>query len=253
MSICQKQSMREINMSLEEETKKEIETAFAEQDDVKCADLTKKALDAGADPSTLLETEIAIVKKLCENSWWTGGVEKSAVETENTLLLSDLIMIGECLKASADILKPALAGTIDKTNTGGRIVTGTIEGDIHDIGKNIVADIWTSAGYQVEDLGFDVPPKNFVLSAKTGRTDIVAISCSMGMAKTGIEKVVAELKKLGIRDKVKVLDGGQACYSTDVERLGVDMMGFDQIDGLNKANELMRILREERKKTEVKQ
>ena len=238
-------------MSLDEKMKKEIETAFTEQNDTKCAELTQKALEAGADASVILETEIAIVKKLCENSWWTGGVEKSAKESENTLLLSDLIMIGDCLKVSAEILKPALMGKIDKTG-GGRIVTGTIEGDIHDIGKNIVADIWTSAGYQVEDLGFDVPPKNFINTVKLGRCDIVAISCSMGMAKTGITKVVTELKKMGIRDKVKIIDGGQACYTTDVERLGVDVMGLDQIDGLNKVNELMRILKEERAKKEVK-
>ncbi len=239
-------------MSLDENMKKEIEAAFTEQNDTKCAELTKKALDAGADPSIILENEIGIVKKLCENSWWTGGVEKSAKESENTLLLSDLIMIGDCLKVSAEVLKPALMGKVDKTKTGGRIVTGTIEGDIHDIGKNIVADIWTSAGFQVEDLGFDVPPKNFIMTVKAGRADIVAISCSMGMAKTGIAKVVTELKKMGLREKVKIIDGGQACYTTDVERLGVDVMGLDQIDGLNKANELMRILREERAKKEVK-
>ncbi len=238
-------------MSLDENTKKEIEAAFTEQNDIKCAELTKKALDAGADPAVILETEIGIVKKLCENSWWTGGVEKSAKESEKTLLLSDLIMIGDCLKTSAEILKPSLMGKISKAG-GGRIVTGTIEGDIHDIGKNIVADIWTSAGYQVEDLGFDVPPKNFINSVKAGRCDIVAISCSMGMAKTGISKVVTELKKMGLREKVKIIDGGQACYTTDVERLGVDVMGLDQIDGLNKANELMRILKEERAKKEVK-
>jgi methylmalonyl-CoA mutase cobalamin-binding domain/chain len=239
-------------MSLDENMRKEIETAFTEQNDTKCAELTKKALDAGADPAIILENEIAMVKKLCENSWWTGGVEKSAKESEKTLLLSDLIMIGDCLKVSAEILKPALMGKIDKATSGGRIVTGTIEGDIHDIGKNIVADIWTSAGYQVEDLGFDVSPKNFVNTVKSGRCDIVAISCSMGMAKTGITKVVTELKKMGLREKIKIIDGGQACYTTDVERLGVDVMGLDQIDGLNKVNELMRVLREERAKKEVK-
>jgi dimethylamine corrinoid protein len=135
-----------------------------------------------------------------------------------------------------------------KAETMGKMVLGTIEGDVHDIGKGIVSTLWGAAGYTVNDIGIDVPIKKFVLEAKLSKADIVGISCSMNMCLPSVGKLVAEFKKAGLREKVKIMDGGQCATLNDVEHYGIDAHGLDANDALAKAGELMRILKEERLK-----
>ncbi len=125
-------------------------------------------------------------------------------------------------------------------------IVGTIEGDVHDIGRQIIATMWAAAGYEVIDLGYDIPPKVFALKAKMKKADIIGISCSMGMARVGIGTTVEECEKAGIRNKVKIIDGGQAASYGDVETYKIDAFGAQTEDALKKASELMRILKEQK-------
>ena len=236
-------------MSTLEEAVKELKDAFFAQDDARVGELTKKALDAGADSVELLEKYlISWTKQLTEKGWYSGGgfeIAKVGIDRlEETLMLSDLILIAECLEAAVAILRPKLKAA--KVGIPGRIVIGTVEGDVHDIGKTIVTSMWTSAGYQVVDLGIDVPASTVVSEAQKTEADIVGLSSSMTMCRVEFGKVVEELKKRGIRDKVKVMIGGQHVHLGDVELFAVDAIGKDVTEAITKSEELMRILKEER-------
>jgi dimethylamine corrinoid protein len=231
----------------------ELKETLKAQNPDKFGELTQKALDAGAEPFDLLNRIVAYAKELTSKSWWAGGTEgASHVSESEALLLSDLIVIGECLIRSTGILKPLLLGSGMKTELPGKIVLGTIEGDVHDIGKSLVSTMYESAGYVVNDIGLDVPVKNFAMETKRSKADVVGISCSMSMCKTSIPKVVKELQKLGIRENVKVIAGGQSTFETDVPLYGVDGWGADMVDAVKKTDELMRVLKEQRIKKGVK-
>jgi trimethylamine corrinoid protein len=231
----------------------ELKAAMKEQNPKKSAELTTKALEAGADPLDLLSKVVNFSKELTEKSWWSGGAEEKQQASESeALMLSDLIMIGECLKASADLLKPALKSQGKKVENTGTIVIGTIEGDVHDIGKSLVNTLYESAGYTVKDIGTDVPARKYAVEAKRWKADIVGISISMAPCKATLPLVIKELQKLGLRHNVKIIDGGQSSYLSDVEKYGIDAHGLDASDALTKTDELMRILKEERVKGEVK-
>ncbi len=231
---------------------KDLKEAFYAQDDVKCPELTKKALEAGADPLELLENHLlAWTKEICGRSAFQSDREAPGVEqvkAEDMIMLSELIMIAECLTASVSILRPELAKRAVKVKSPGRIVVGTVEGDIHDIGKSLVANMWAAAGYAVVDMGYDVPAQTFVNEARMAKADIIGISCSMAMARCVVGEVVDGLKKRNMRDNVKIITGGQASFGSDIETYGTDAFGVNLSEGLSGAKELMRILKEERQK-----
>jgi dimethylamine corrinoid protein len=234
-----------------EKTMSELKKAFYAQDDAKVGELTKKALDMGADPVDLLEKNlIPWTNDITGKGWYSGGgyeLPKGGIEKlDECVMLSDLIMVAECLQAAVAHIKPKL--TASKVPATGKVVIGIAEGDVHDIGKAIVSSMWQSAGYIVEDLGIDVPAKNFVEAAKRTNADIVGVSVSMSMCRPELKKVVDGLKAAGIRENTKVMAGGQQAYPKDVENFGIDAFAVDVTEAMQKASEEMRILKEERAK-----
>ncbi len=229
---------------------KDLKEAFSAQDDAKCAELTKKALEAGADPLELLEKYLLVwTKELCSKSFLGREYfDEAPYNPEEGINLSDVIMIAECLTACVDIIRPAMTTKATKAELSGKIVLGTVEGDVHDIGKSIIGAVWAAAGYSVLDIGYDVPSKTFALEAKAIKADMIGISCSLSMSRVSMSEIVNELKNAGIRDKVKVISGGQASFPSDVKTYGVDAHGIDVTQALTSAEELMRILKEERTK-----
>ncbi len=231
---------------------KELKDAFYAQDDAKCPQLTKKALEAGVDPQELLENHLlAWTKDITGRSIFDSCRETDGTappKAENAIMLSELVAIADCLMASVAVLKPELEKRAVKVDSPGRIVIGTVEGDVHDIGKSLVGSMLQSAGYEVFDLGFDVPAKNFVTEAKLHKADIIALSCSMAMSRTVMKEVVNELKKLNMRTNVKIITGGQASFDTDVQTYGTDAFGASISAAISQSKEMMRILKEERTK-----
>jgi trimethylamine corrinoid protein len=231
---------------------KELKDVFYAQDDVKSGELTRKALEAGVDPQELLEKHLLEwTKDITGRSIFDSCREvdgKAVTTSENAVMLSELVFIAECLKAAVAVIRPELEKSMRKVEVPGKIVIGTVEGDVHDIGKSLVASMLESAGYTVTDLGFDVPAKTFVLQAKFNKADIIGLSCSMAMSRTVMKEVVNELKKLGIRNNVKVITGGQASFDTDIQNYGTDAFGASISAAMSQSNEMMRILKEERAK-----
>lgn len=200
-------------MSLEEISKAIIDLRY----DVTCS-LVKEAIAQRVDPMRIL---IELRK----------GMEEIGQRYETgELFLADLIMAGEIMKGATDLLRPHLTGQADLP--GHRVVLGTIEGDLHDIGKDIVATILTSSGFDVRDLGIDVPPKRFVEEAQKTKARLVGISALLSTTVPRCRDVVTELEKRALRKKVKVIAGGAAVREEHTLAFGVDGAVNDAMKGL---------------------
>ncbi|MGA2683360.1 MAG: cobalamin-dependent protein [Candidatus Bathyarchaeia archaeon] len=229
---------------------KEYKTAFYAYDDKKCGELALQAVEVGMDPLDIVEKNLLVwTRDLTGKSFYAGMYEEKAatMKSEEAIMVSDIIMIAECLTASVSVLRPYLAKSARKVASPGTIIIGTVEGDVHDIGKTIVGSILGSAGFNVTDIGFDKSSKDFAMAAKLNKADILAVSCSMALARPVMTSILDDLKKFGIREKTKVIVGGQATYVDDPGRIGVDAHGADVSEALSKTEELVRVLKEQKK------
>lgn len=178
-------------MSLSEE----FINAVAELDENKAIDLARKRLTV-EDPVNLLND----LKKAAEI---IGGKYE-----RGEFFVADLVMAGEILKVISDMTREKLKELGKSRETLGKFVIGTVEGDIHDIGKNIVTTMAEAAGLEVIDLGVDVPPQKFVEAIKHYNPDIVGMSCLITVGIESMKKTVEAIKEAGLRDKVKIIIGG---------------------------------------------
>jgi 5-methyltetrahydrofolate--homocysteine methyltransferase len=187
-------------------------------------DVVKETLDAGVSPYEIaakgLGKGMDIVGKKYEN---------------HEYFLPELVVAGEVMYAGLEVVKPLLAG---KTERGkGVIVAGTVEGDIHDIGKNLFVMLATAAGFEVHDLGNDVSAKKFVEKAKEVNADFIGLSALITTTMDKMKLVIDELKKAGIRDKVKVIVGGAPMTESFAKKIGADAFAADALDGIRLCRE----------------
>lgn len=143
--------------------------------------------------------------------------------------LSELIMAGTLFKGIMDLVKPRLKG--DSAKTSGTVLIGTVKGDIHDIGKNIVISVLEANGYQVIDLGVDVPPEKFVEGIKDHAPQVVGLSALLTDAYGPMKTTVDAIKEGGLRDRVKVILGGGAVSDKVKEYTGADAWTTDVATG----------------------
>ena len=145
---------------------------------------------------------------------------------------SDLIVSGKNMKTAIEILKPYIK-KVKNAKIKGKVVVGTVKGDVHDIGKNIFAITLESNGFEVIDLGVDVDKKVFVEKVKETNADILGMSALLTTTVPYMEEVVEELKREDLNSKVKVIIGGRATTEEFAKKIGV-AYGKDSIDGLRK-------------------
>jgi len=151
--------------------------------------------------------------------------------------LSELLAAGEAVKEGTELLKPLLEGV--KVERIGRVVLGTVRGDMHDIGKDIVKMLLTGAMFEVIDLGVDVEAKTFIEKVKETDASVLAMSAMLTVTMPEMETVVEELKQSGIRDRVKVLIGGAPITADFGEKIGVDFAADDAPQGVRAAVQWM--------------
>lgn len=149
--------------------------------------------------------------------------------------LTELVTAGEIMKQILELLKPYL----DRTASGqaGTIVTGTIQGDLHDIGKNIFNILAIGAGFQVIDLGVDVPPDKFLDAAKANDARVVGISALLTTTMLSMSDVIEALNTAGLRDRVRVIIGGAPISEDFGKRIGADAAASDAVNGLEKVKQ----------------
>jgi methylmalonyl-CoA mutase cobalamin-binding domain/chain len=194
-----------------------------EVDDI--IDAVKEALDEGKEPFDVL------------NALTKGMDEVGRLYEAKEYYLTELVLAGETMKEAFTVLKPALAAT-NKSTEKVKIILATVKGDNHDIGKNILASLLLSSGFELYDLGMDVDHNTIVEKVKETGASILALSTLLTMTVEQIKIVHEALKAAGIRDKVKLIVGGAPLNEELAKKLGADDFANDAVDGVRHIKKL---------------
>lgn len=158
------------------------------------------------------------------------------------LFLAELVAIAENVKtAISEVLEPELKKIGGERKSLGKVVIGTVHGDIHDIGKNIVASMLFAAGFEVYDLGKDVPVEEFVGRAREVNADIIAMSALLSTTLPVQREVIEKLSREGLKEKIKVMVGGAPVTKEWAEEIGADGYGEDAIEAVRVAKTLLSV------------
>jgi 5-methyltetrahydrofolate--homocysteine methyltransferase len=152
--------------------------------------------------------------------------------------IPEVLIAARAARASTDILRPLLLGE-ESVKPAGVVVCGTVKGDLHDIGKNIVAMMLESAGFQIVDLGVDVTPEKFVDAVREKQANIVALSALLTTTMVNMKAVIDALTAAGLRNKVKVLVGGAPLTDSWAHSIGADGYGKDAPAAVELARKLV--------------
>jgi len=178
----------------------------------------QKALDEGVAP-------LKIVNALGDAMKDVGDKYESG-----EFFFSELIMAGETMKEAMEVLKPAM--TADDVKSKGKVVIGTVKGDLHDIGKDLVVSLLVAAGIEVIDVGVDVPAEKFVEAVKNEGATVVGLSALLSTTITYTKEVVEALKAAGVRDQVRIIVGGAAATDELAKEMGADACAADAVLGV---------------------
>ncbi len=203
----------------------ELFTAVVEMQEETALSLTRSSLDHG-------------IAALDIFNCYQSALEEIGKRFEQQIyFIPELIMSGEIMKAGAEILKPHLAADngeeSDANKKLGKVLIATVEGDIHDIGKNIASMMLELNGFEVKDIGVDVPVDTIVAEAEAFGADVVGLSGLLTLAFDPMKAVVEKLEEKGLRDKIKVLIGGGQMDDQVCTYVGADAFVTDAIVGVN--------------------
>jgi corrinoid protein of di/trimethylamine methyltransferase len=189
--------------------------------------LAREALSQGLDP---LE---------CITQGLTPGIQQvGKLFASGEYFLPELIIGADAMKAALDVLEPMLIGD-QKRHVVGRVVLGTVEGDLHEIGKTLVGTMLTANGFQVTDIGVDKTTEEFIAAIKEADADIVGASALLTTTMLQQKKLIKALKDAGLRDKVKVLIGGAPVTESYAKEIGADGYAEDAISSVDMAFRLI--------------
>jgi len=191
----------------------QLATAMADLEETTVLNLVRQRLEAGDNPMAILAS--------CREGMTQVGKRFEACE----YFISELIMAGEIFKQATALLSSRLK--TDVIGGRGKVVVGTVKGDIHDIGKDIVVSLLKAANYDVRDLGVDVPPQKVVEAVKETGATVVGLSGLLTVAFDSMKETVAALAAAGLRSKVKVMIGGGSVTETVQQYAGADAWGTD--------------------------
>ncbi|MCG3198621.1 MAG: Methionine synthase [bacterium] len=171
--------------------------------------LTEEALKESVDPKELLDKTLIPAMD-----------EVGRLFETNEYFVPELLISARAMKSALELIKPLLAEK--GAEPAGRVAIGTVKGDLHDIGKNLVAAMLEGGGFEVVDLGVDVSPEAFVTAAKDKGASIIALSALLTTTMPAMKKVVAALEEAGIRERVKVMIGGAPITQRYADEIGAD-------------------------------
>ncbi|MEM3003793.1 MAG: corrinoid protein [Candidatus Bathyarchaeia archaeon] len=213
-------------MKSKEELLSDLRDAFVNIDSDKVHELLKKAIEEGVSPRDIIERAIR-----------QGADEVGRKYEACEYFLPELVMSGEMMKEAIEVLKPLMQA--EGATSSGKVSFGTVKGDLHDIGKNIVISMLSVAGFDVYDLGVDVPPERFVSEVRDRKPDILCMSSLLTHTMPEMKLVIDELKKNGLREKVKVMVGGRPVTQEYADSIEADSYGRDAYEAVLKAKQLM--------------
>ena len=192
-------------------------------DEVK--ELSQQALDQGISPREIIDKGLLAGMEVVGKRFKAGD-----------MFIPEVLLCARCMHGAMDILKPLLSEA-DAAGVGIYLI-GTVEGDLHDIGKNLVSMMLQGAGFEVIDLGTNITPQQFVDAVKEHKPTILGLSALLTTTMPKMEETIKALKEAGIRDQVKIMAGGAPVTQAFVDEIGADAYGANAASATEKAKEL---------------
>jgi len=188
--------------------------------------VTKEALAENADPMELVSKHMI------------PAMDEAGKRFEcEEYFVPELLLAARAMKGSLELIRPLLATR--GAEPAGRVVIGTVKGDLHDIGKNLVSSMLEGGGFEVVDLGADVPPEKFVDAVKTNNANIVCLSALLTVTMPSMRTTIEALKQAGVRDRVKVMIGGAPVTQQYADEIGADAYGENATAAVTFARKLV--------------
>ncbi len=188
---------------------KKLHNAILDGDATAAHEITEKALAAGTDPMRLV------------NDYMIPAMAEVGRRFEcNEFFVPELLIAARAMKSALGLVRPLLAAS--GAQPAGRVVVGTVKGDLHDIGKNLVAAMLEGNGFEVIDLGVNVSPEQFIVGVKEKGANVVAMSALLTTTMPAMRTTIDALKAAGVRDKVKILIGGAPITQKYADEIGAD-------------------------------
>jgi corrinoid protein of di/trimethylamine methyltransferase len=208
------------------DTLTKLQQAIVDGDDDLAIALTEEALQSGGDVLEIVKAAIV------------PGIEQAGkLWHDNIYFMPDVVLSAEAFKASMQVVEPHTRGR--ETDSRGKIILGVVAGDMHDLGKSIVIAMLMGAGFDVVDLGVDVPGATFIEKVKELKPDILGIGCYMTTTMLELKEVLRALEENGLRKTVKIMIGGVPTTQQFADEIGADAWGKDALDAVAAAKLLI--------------
>ncbi|MFC1682594.1 corrinoid protein [Candidatus Zixiibacteriota bacterium] len=192
------------------------------------AELTQKGVQDGLAPLEIL------------NHGLIAGMDEVGQKfRDGEMYVPDVLVAARAMRAGMDILRPLLAQS--DAPSMGKVILGTVQGDLHDIGKNLVGIMLEGAGFEVIDLGADVPPEKFIAAVREHRPRIVGMSALLTVTMMGMKTVLDTMKSEGLREEVSAMVGGAPVTREFAEEIGADGWAHDAVSAVSRAKELSKM------------
>jgi 5-methyltetrahydrofolate--homocysteine methyltransferase len=189
---------------------------------------TRRALDAGVDALDLVSREMVPAMDEVGRRF----------ECED-YFVPELLLAARAMKGSLELIRPLLAAS--GAEPAGRVAIGTVKGDLHDIGKNIVAAMLEGGGFEIIDLGADVPPERFVDAVRSRNANLVCLSALLTVTMPAMKTTIEALNAAGVRDKVKIMVGGAPVTQRFADQIGADGYGENAVAAVALARKLVAV------------
>ncbi len=199
---------------------REISESLQKGESENVARLAKAALDSGLEP-----------KKILDHALIAGMNVIGERFKAHEIFLPDVLMAAKAMYAGIDIIRPLMAR--EGIPTIGKVVIGTVQGDLHDIGKNLVAIFLRGSGFEVIDLGNDVSPERFIDTAVSENAQVLGMSALLTTTMPMMKKVIELARVRGVRDKLKIIVGGASVSSEYARQIGADAYCFDGMNAVD--------------------
>jgi 5-methyltetrahydrofolate--homocysteine methyltransferase len=203
-----------------------ISTAIMEGEAAKTADLVQKGLDQGL-----------AAKDILDNGMVVGMSEVGVRFKAGDMFVPEVLMSADSMQAGLNVLRPHLVASGVKLI--GKILMGTVKGDLHDIGKNLVNMMCEGAGFEIIDIGFNADPEKFVEGIKEHQPDVVGMSAMLTTTMRAMAQTIKAIEEAGLRDRVKVMVGGAPVDAAFAERIGADGYGSNAPAGSDLAKKFV--------------